>query len=116
MKKILLILFLVMGTSCSSTETKKEDAFIAAAKGVYTLDARTEVIVKNNGDIYVAGVKTYDLGEVKTETTAVYKHEIVKDYYGFSINGTKLSKTKTSYTTEKSVLFNDLEDYATKKP
>ena len=115
MKKILLILFLVMGTSCSSTETKKEDAFIAAAKGVYTLDARTEAIVKNDGDIYVAGVKTYDLDEVKTETTAVYKHEIEKKYYGFSIDGTNLKKTATSYTRGKDVLFTDLVDFATKK-
>ncbi len=116
MKKILLVLLLTVSAGCS--DYKKDEAFLTAAKGFYSLDATPaiEVIVNAEGDVYVDGVKIYDLEEVKTDTTAIYEHEIVKDYYGFSINGTKLSKTKTSYTTEKSVLFNDLEDYATKKP
>ena len=116
MKKILLVLLLMMGASCSNS--KKDEAFLNAVRGFYTLDnesTTTEVIVNAEGDIYVGGVKVYDLEEVKTDTTAIYEHEIIKDYYGFSINGTKLSKTKMSYLTEKSVIFNDLEDFATKK-
>lgn len=116
MKKILLVLLLVMSASCSNSE--EEDAFIAAAKGYYTLDGvtPTEVTVNNDGDIYVGGVKTYDFDEGVTDTRAIYEDEIIKDYYGFSINGTKLSKTKISYLTEKSVVFIDLEVFATKKP
>ena len=116
MKKILLVLLLMMmSASCSNSE--KEDAFIAAATGFYTLDADpTKVItVNNDGDIYLGGVKIYDLEEVKTDNTAIYEDEIMKDYYGFSVTSTKLEKSKTSYTKEKNVVFTDLENYATKK-
>ena len=115
MKKILLILLLALTAACSNS--KKEDAFIAAAKGNYSLDATpaTEVMVNNEGDIYVGGVKIYDLEEVKTDNTAIYEHETIKDYYAFSITSTKLEKSKTSYSKEKDVLFTDLEDFATKK-
>jgi len=115
MKKILLLLFLGLSASCSTSE--KEDAFIAAAKGIYTLDSdsTTEVIVNNDGDIYIGSIKTYDFDEGVTDTTAIYEHEIIKKYYGFSINGTILAKTKTIYSTENSVQFTDLDDFATKK-
>ncbi len=114
MIKILLLLLLVTSVSCSNS---KEDTFIASAKGYYSLesDPTKEVLVNNEGDIYIGGIKTYDFEKIETDTRAIYEHEIIKDYYGFSITGTKLAKTKTSYSTEKSVLFNDLEDFATKK-